>query len=97
MTDTNIEKLRIILNHYGIEGQLWKLQEECGELIDAVNEMKQIDCEKTVKHYIEELADVAIMVEQMKLALTVEESAEFWKWVDYKLNRQLGRIEHEKP
>lgn len=96
MTDENIEKLRIILDHYGKEGQLWKLQEECGELIEAVNEMKQFECEQTVKHYIEELADVTIMVNQMMLAMTIDEISDFWKMIDFKLNRQLGRIANEK-
>lgn len=52
-------------------------------------------CYVKKRHYLEELADVSIMVEQMKLAMTVEEQAEYYKTIDYKINRQLGRIARE--
>lgn len=92
----DIEKLRQILCHYGKEPQKAKLCEELRELDEAAKEDMQEQTSETRAHFIEELADVTIMVEQMKLALTLEEQAEYYKMIEYKINRQIGRIENER-
>jgi NTP pyrophosphatase (non-canonical NTP hydrolase) len=80
-----------ILKHYGFEDQREILVEECAELIQLVSKMKR-NGEKISNNFIEELADVSIMIEQMRQALNDEETAQFLKMQDYKINRQIARI-----
>lgn len=56
------------LKKYGIENQLRQLQEECAELITAVNHYlrgRDSNCDELS----EEIADVIIMVTQIQLGL----------------------------
>ena len=54
-----------ILNHYGIQYQLRQTQEECAELIAAINHVFRGRISPAA--LIEELADVEIMLDQLKL------------------------------
>lgn len=92
MNDRHITGAMLILNHYGAEAQKSKLCEELQELIDAAKDDLHYETPETRKHFIEELADVTIMVEQARLALTLEEKAEYYKVIEYKINRQLRRM-----
>ena len=82
---------RAILNHYGITEQVAKLKEECRELIEAAD--GYINGTDSKAHFLEEIADVLVMIEQMKLHF------EAWDRVNEikreKVNRQLRRIEDE--
>lgn len=95
MTNENIEDLRKILSHYGTGPQKAKLCEELRELIEAASADSHYETIDTRAHFIEELADVSIMVEQMKLALNLDEQAEYYKTINFKIHRQLGRIANE--
>ena len=53
------------LEHWGNEPQVRQTMEECAELIVALNKALR-DPEDPCKNVLEELADVTIMVEQMK-------------------------------
>lgn len=96
MTADNIEDLRAILSHYGREPQKAKLCEELNELIEAAKEDMHYETPQTRAHFIEELADVSIMVEQMKLALNLGEQQEYYKMINFKIQRQLGHIRKEQ-
>lgn len=96
MSNENIEKLRQILEHYGTIPQIGKLREELKELDEAAADYVKFPCFQNKSHFLEELADVTIMVEQMKISLNLDEQAEYYKWVEYKINRQIGRIANEK-
>lgn len=76
-----------ILNHYGEEHQVYKLIEEMAELTVAL--LKQ---DKNNIH--EELADVEIMLEQLKLMYFYNDTTKEMKKL-FKLNRQLKRIDDE--
>lgn len=95
MTAENTEELRTILTHYGREPQKAKLCEELHELIEAAKDDLHYETPETRAHFIEELADVSIMVEQMKLALNLGEQQEYYKMINFKIQRQLGRIRKE--
>ena len=99
------EKLLKIINHYGVNNQQRKLQEEVFELNEAIvtHELKSsveyeiplTEIVGTKEHIAEEIADVMVMLEQFKLyyGITSEEITKvFWSKVD----RQLERIEREK-
>ena len=94
MTDEQKEKCRLIVEHYGVEGQRDILIEECAELIQAVCKIKR-DGGGVSFNFLEELADVSIMIEQMKQALNGKELIEFLTIVNQKIERQLARIKGE--
>nr|DAN81797.1 MAG TPA: nucleoside triphosphate pyrophosphohydrolase [Caudoviricetes sp.] len=80
------EDLKYIANHYGKEHQLEKCKEELNELIEAIDSKD----EESVK---EEIADVEIMINQVKYLMCAERLVELYK--DYKIQRQLIRIAKE--
>lgn len=76
-----------ILKHYGEKHQVHKLIEEMAELTVAL-------LKDDIKNIHEELADVEIMLEQLKLMKFYDKQrTEIIKLL--KLNRQLKRIENE--
>lgn len=87
-----------IADHYGLESQLNILQEELAELIQAVSKYRRGD----PSHIIEEIADVEIMLDQVKYLLgnpaiprvLIYESIQSIK--EDKIKRQLKRIKEEE-
>ena len=94
MIDTQQERCNKILNHYGFEAQREILVEECAELIQAISKLKRKG-ERTSENFLEELADVSIMIEQMKLALSQDELIKFLAIQNRKIDRQILRIRQE--
>ena len=91
MTDLQKEKCFEILKHYGFENQREILVEELAELIQAVSKAKR-NKTRVSSNFIEELADVSIMLEQMQQALSADEYIEFLTIQNRKIERQLARI-----
>ena len=89
MQNDTKSKLNKIFNYYGRKGQEYKLVEEMAELTQAVikNDRKNI---------IEEMADVQIVLMQLRLNLNSSESKEFVKLFNEKIERQIKRIEKSK-
>ena len=81
------EDLKYIADHYGLEHQLGKCEEELNELIEAIDSRD----EESVK---EEIADAEIMINQVKYLMCAERLVELYK--DYKTQRQLTRIAKER-
>ena len=102
MNITDIAKIKQIADHYGMQSQQEMLIEECSELIQAMQKMKRADiadpeeCNKCMQNLLEELADVTIMIEQMKCYLTPALLEDYNRDITQKLDRQLKRIENEK-
>lgn len=84
--------LRKIIAHYGARTQIEKSVEECAELIQAL--MKPRNPREIIGAVVDELADVSIMVEQLKLIFYCADQVE--ERIDFKIKRQLERIEKEK-
>ena len=89
-----------IARHYGIEPQSRQTIEEMAELTQAItkfwrytgNDAQQL---KGLKNAIaEEIGDVEIMLEQLKILFGIEEDVRECR--AFKLIRQLERIEKEK-
>lgn len=88
-----------IINHYGVRKQERQLVEECAELIQAMTKLQRAyesgeagKIDKALHNLESEVADVEIMLQQIK--------SRYINWgtesmIDYKLNRQLKRIEDE--
>ena len=88
----NYERIKTIADHYGIKKQLRQLAEECSEL--AVEASHSARKGTTVK-IIEEMADVQIMIEQI-IHLAKIDRCDIEDCINYKLDRQMKRIEKEK-
>lgn len=86
------EALREIAEHYGRENQLEMLIEECAELIQAVQRIKHSYDGISGNNFIEELADVKVMLGQIEFLLYEDEADIFGRCYDYKLERQLERM-----
>ena len=101
------ERIKKIAEHYGFEAQADKSIEEMAELIVAI---KHIDAEahphlsesearQNFLNFLEELADVKIMVSQAEYILENENPSAFEQYkrnIDLKLDRQLERIRNEE-
>ena len=96
------EELKRVADYYGYEEQSNQLIEECAELIQAINKYRRAsgkgqpiaDFQKTLvlDNLIEEIADVEVMLEQIKYLLNISED----DIADVKLNksvRQQARIQ----
>lgn len=80
-----------IINHFGVNRQSRQAMEECGELIQAINKMLRYpDDEIKRLELIEEIADVLIMIAQLKIIFDIEQ-AEIRRMIDYKRNRLVQR------
>lgn len=92
MTDEQKSQCRKIADHYGEQHQMLKAVEEMAELTQAI--IKRIHGECSIGAYAEELADAAIMIEQLGYlhnekcgTVSVEQ------YVHEKLERQMKRME----
>ena len=93
-----------IANHYGLEPQLNQLQEECAELIQAINKYRRLGTETGEYGFskravpsgvIEEIADVEIMLSQARILLGENVSDEIDRRKEDKIRRQISLIESE--
>lgn len=80
-----------IIEHYGTEHQLIKLAEEAGELVQA--SLKYVDKPNTstFANLIEEIADVALLTEQVKTIFDISDS-ELETIMMEKIERERRRI-----
>lgn len=84
----------IALNH-GLDEQLEQIVEECGELIVAIKKYKRYgkrnDGFETyyLAHVGEEIVDVEIMVDQLKMLI---EGFDFERFREHQIERELARI-----
>ena len=102
MLDSDRDKIHKITNHYSFKTQREILVEECAELIQAVQKLKRrekqvLDIANTtaMQNYIEELADVSIMIEQMIQYMSPRLLGDYLVAITNKLDRQLQRIREE--
>ena len=95
MTNKQIMQCAKIACHYGLSKQREILVEECAELIQAVCKMKR-NYELVSENFIEALADVSIMIEQMVLMLSNDNRSKFLDKIDFKLYRQTERMRSEE-
>lgn len=90
--------LRQAIDTYGVSNQLMQTAEECAELIQAINKYfravkNQQDIQKAIHDMAGEVADVSVMLEQMKMMIgykAVEEMA------DRKVERLAKRLQKKE-
>ena len=99
---TTEQKIKYIADHYGYEPQSRQLIEEMAELTVAINkawrktfdEIDKIPNIDDEEHIEEEIADVEIMLLQIKYLIGVG-NEELLEIVEKKLDRQIERIKNE--
>jgi len=93
------ERIKRIANYYGYESQREQFIEECAEMIQASQKCKRTDIQNAQRYkerfdnFQEEVADVLIMALQMRVLLGGKDIDSL---IDYKLDRQIQRIEAER-
>lgn len=101
----DLDKLNLeIADYYGYEAQSNQLIEECAELIQAINKHKRVmhngqsvnmTLKESINNLSEEIADVEIMLEQVKYLLCINQRY-IEKIKMQKIERQKLRIAGEK-
>lgn len=89
-----MDKLKIIADKLGFENQSRQLFEETAELTVAVNKLLRygkIQRERRLQGVITELADVSIMIEQMKYLLNCQKEVD--EEIEFKIDRTIRRLE----
>ena len=100
------ENLWKIIEHYGINNQQRKLEEEVFELQEAIMELQhyeeyacdfdyQTTLKKQKEHITEELADVMVILEQFKRYYNISDD-KIEKIKEFKVKRQLERIDNNE-
>lgn len=84
------EKVKQIADFYGLKNQLKQLVEECSEL--SVEALHYIRERGGTERLSEEIVDVLIMIQQI-IYLLRNDTEKLEKYADYKMDRQLGRID----
>lgn len=82
-----------IAEHYGLEHQLGLLQEECGELIQAISKYRRHGDKDPM---IEELADVEVVIAQIKFLLGEAARNAIYSMEGMKIARTKARIAEER-
>lgn len=88
-----IDKIKLIADHYGLKHQLIKTVEELNEL--SLECAKSWEKKGITVNLISEIADVEIMLAQIKHLGKIEQS-DIDEVKLYKIDRQLRRIKDEE-
>ena len=89
----NIPNQQSVIDFYGKKIQSTIAMEECAELIQAISKLIRYSADKVMlgDNITEEIADVLICIEQLKLMYKIDDKA-IQKWIDYKCQRQVERF-----
>lgn len=85
------ERIKTIAEHYGFEAQAEKSIEEMAELIVEIKHMKKGMTSENFQNFVEELADVKIMIDQLYFFANFD--GDVSKEIGRKLDRQMKRIQ----
>ena len=88
----NRELLIAIIDNYGIKRQTEKLLEEMGELRIALKS-KSISNKKQLRNFIDEAADVLILIEQIVAHYNLETVLE--TMIEHKIHRTIFEMEFD--
>jgi NTP pyrophosphatase (non-canonical NTP hydrolase) len=92
MTPTEKTTLyKAVIKKYGAHPQLDMAMEESAELIQAINKFKRKPTKETIHNLCSEIADVEIMLEQLRLMLNKD--LLIYNIKEEKLNRLEQRVE----
>lgn len=86
-------KLLFLINHYGTLNQKLIAIEEMAELQKAIVKHIRQESEENINSVIEEIADVQVMLEQLKMIFSCRTKID--EIMDAKIDRQIKRIMDE--
>lgn len=86
--------IRRIIKHYKSQHQTLKLAEESVELADASFKLYKNKKDEDVEHLIEEVADVEVLIDQLKI-IYPEMEKRISEYKTRKVKRQLDRIKDD--
>ena len=92
MIKINKDVIEQVIKHYGVEEEQFICMEEMAELQQAIS--KCLRNKKNEENLIEEIADVLICIENLKMIHCIKEE-EIQKVIDYKQNRVFCSIVEE--
>jgi len=84
----------MIIEHHGIDEQLTKLMEECGELIQAANKYRIAKGLEEQNKLIEEIQDTLILADQLDGFINFGSIPKTIR--KFKINREVERIEIQR-
>jgi len=88
-TKNEIKIMQTCLDKWGISAQVGQAVEECAELIVALQKyVNRTHKPNTVENILDEIADVEMMLAQMRLVLDISDEA-LRKRMEYKFDRLL--------
>lgn len=88
MTTEQLRHLNEIVDHYGAEHQQEKAVEELQELVEEIKDA--LAGENNRKCIIDEIADVEVMINQLKMIFCCFGEVE--ERIEFKISRQLKRM-----
>lgn len=91
--NVNEKLIKQSCNYFGKENTLTVTMEECAELIQCVS--KELRGQEARGHMEEEIGDVLIGISDLIYICGLDE-ARIQRWIDFKQNRQMGRITKEE-
>ena len=83
-------ELLFIINTYGTRAQQDIAIEELAELQKAILKHRRYSSKETEQEIIDEIADVEIMLEQLKIIYSCHSDVE--RRIEYKIDREIKRI-----
>ena len=86
-------ELLFIINTYGTRAQQDIAIEELAELQKAILKHRRYGNKETEQDIIDEIADVEIMLEQLKIIYSCYKDVE--NRIEYKIEREIGRIKNK--
>jgi NTP pyrophosphatase (non-canonical NTP hydrolase) len=87
--------LKAAIKHFGVHNQTRKVMEECSELSMAASKIYDTNNDFTVMNLTEEIADVLVMIEQLKLIYDITDYSLKLQIIS-KINQLETRMEKEK-
>ena len=86
-------ELLFIINTYGTRAQQDIAIEELAELQKAILKHRRYSNKETEQEIIDEIADVEIMLEQLKIIYSCHSDVE--RRIEYKIDREINRIKNK--
>ena len=83
-------KLLFLIDHYGTKKQQDIAIEELAELQKAIIKYRREPSDKTKEAVVEEIADVQVMLEQLKMIFSCRSKTD--AIMDAKIDRQIKRV-----
>jgi len=95
-TDHEVKIMQTALNQWGMEAQVGQTVEECAELIVALQKyVNRTPQPGMVENILDEIADVEMMLAQMRLVLSINDDA-LRKRIEYKFERLNQYLEKDE-